>query len=186
MLIRIVLFLLSLTGPAIASEACDDLWLSRNQIMDRAGYCFASPLGQALFDNTGCTAGQIRLSPADQQDIGKLRALEARIGCRVDTNRRWLNLTDLNFRLALSSIPVLDELPGACLAWTGPETPLYAGHQKPFHAIGQIVPGDKIGFDHWPVGDWTYVTAHTPHGHAFKSAGWLYWPGRIPCSEMIP
>ena len=40
-------------GPAAADERCHDLWFARNAIMDRAGYCFGSVLGQAVFDNEG-------------------------------------------------------------------------------------------------------------------------------------
>ena len=154
--------------------------------MDRAGYCFSSMLGQTLFDNSNCTGQQVNLAPVDANAVTELRALEARIGCRVDTSRQWINLSDINFRRVLTNSPVLDELQGKCLRWLGPVTPLYAGHQEPFVAIGQIQAGDGVGLNHLPVGDWAYVTAHYPGSDGLKSAGWLYWPDRFPCSEMIP
>ena len=33
--------------PALAFDPCEDLWFSRNQLYDRAGYCFSTPLGLA-------------------------------------------------------------------------------------------------------------------------------------------
>lgn len=183
----IVIVLFScLSAPLTASVACDDLWLTRNQVMDRAGYCFGSVLGQAMFDNSDCTGQQVQLSSYDMETVQQVRALEAQIGCRVDTSRTWLSLMDINFRHALTSYPVLDELPGMCRGWLGPQTPLYAGHQEPFRAIGQILPGDDVGYDHLSVGDWSYVTVHVPFGDGMKSAGWLYAPQSNGCREFIP
>lgn len=56
--------------------------------------------------------------------------LEARIGCRVDTNQTFLNLDDLHFRRQLWDLPLLDELQSACLGWTGAAVGLRAGHRR--------------------------------------------------------
>ncbi|SFT49818.1 DUF4453 domain-containing protein [Sedimentitalea nanhaiensis] len=172
--------------PVLADGACDDLWMTRNHVMDRAGYCFGSVLGQTVFDNSDCTGRQVELSPSETDIVQKVQALEARIGCRVDTNRTWLDLPDINFRKVLTSLPVLDELPGKCIGWSGPETPLYAGHQEPFQVIGKIMPGDDVGYNHLSVADWTYVTTHVPYGEAMKSAGWVYAPNGSSCTDFIP
>ena len=62
------ILLLGLVWPvqAWALEICDDLWLTRNLIFDRAGYCFGSVLGKSVFDNEGCTPGVPELAEADQ------------------------------------------------------------------------------------------------------------------------
>ena len=44
---RLALLCALLASPAAASDVCDDLWFTRNLIMDRAGYCFGSVLGRA-------------------------------------------------------------------------------------------------------------------------------------------
>jgi hypothetical protein len=182
----LAIFLVCKGLPLAASGACDDLWMTRNQMMDRAGYCFGSTLGQTIFDNGDCTGHQVQLSDQDTEIIQKVQALEARIGCRVDTSRTWLELPDINFRRVLTSLPVLDELPGKCIGWIGPETPLYAGHQEPFQVIGKVMPGDDVGYNHLAVADWAYVTTHAPRGDTMKSAGWLYASDGPSCSDFIP
>ena len=176
------IILLSVVAPFGAAQACEDLWFARNFIMDRAGYCFGSRLGQAVFDNSDCTSQQVRLDAADQATITQIRRKEAEFGCHIDTNQSWLNLKDINFRKVLTSNPIPDDFGWGCLGWIGPETPLYAGHQEPFHAIGRINPGDYVFFSHIGVFDWAYVTVSDPYSDAFKSAGWLYWPGKKSCT----
>ncbi|MFC6687930.1 DUF4453 domain-containing protein [Jhaorihella thermophila] len=171
-----------LAGSAAAGTGCKELWFTRNLIMDRAGHCFSTPLGQALFDNADCTGVQPRLASPEAALVARIRQIEARHGCRVDTSRRWLDLPDIAFRRVLQDLPIPDELGWGCLGWTGPVTPLYSGHRGPFHAIGQVTAGDYVSFSHLPVGDWAYVQVHAPVWGPFKSAGWLYWPGPVPCA----
>lgn len=158
--------------PVLASDACHDLWYTRNALVDRAGYCFGSILGQAVFYNGDCTGKSVTLPPQDQQKVSQIQALEARIGCRVDTRQSYLNLQDLHLRRQLWDLPVLDELAGACLGWLGPAAGLRAGHRPNAPFIGQITPGDYVSYNHLPVGSWTYVTTSGPDWR-ITSGGWL-------------
>lgn len=45
-----------LSADDLATLNCDDLWVARNEIFHRNGYCFRSQRGQDYFDNTGCTS----------------------------------------------------------------------------------------------------------------------------------
>ncbi|MBY4893745.1 YARHG domain-containing protein [Rhodobacteraceae bacterium N5(2021)] len=72
------------------SAFCQELWLSRNTIMDRAGQCFGTPLGQAVFDNSDCMEGDIRLTPLDAEIVRMAREAEARARCRVDIGANHL------------------------------------------------------------------------------------------------
>lgn len=186
---RVLTFLLCLAAaPLRAETGCEDIWFTRNLVMDRAGYCFSSPLGQALFDNSDCIGTHVTPDPAGQMLVARIRALEAEHGCAVDTNRRWIDMDDMAFRKALTVLPIRDEFEGGCVRWTGAVTPLYAGYFQPFHAIGQIATGDLVYYAHLSdAPDWSYVTVYNRGpGEAFKSAGWLYWPGRHPCAQHIP
>ncbi|EBA16598.1 hypothetical protein RSK20926_22774 [Roseobacter sp. SK209-2-6] len=55
------------TTTAFADESCNDLWFTRNAIINQAGFCFGSNLGQALFDNGDCIAKSVPLSPEAQR-----------------------------------------------------------------------------------------------------------------------
>jgi hypothetical protein len=175
--------LLSPAAAAAGLTGCEDIWFTRNQIMDRAGYCFSSPLGRALFDNADCRGSEVALDPAAQAQVAEIQALEARHGCRVDTGRGWLDMPDLAFRRALWDLPIRDEFEGGCLGWTGPAVALHAGHRPGSPMIGRVDPGDYISFAYLPVDGWTYVTTHAPVWGPLRSAGWLNTGGaELPCA----
>jgi hypothetical protein len=170
--------------PSFAADGCEDVWFTRNLVMDRAGYCFSSTLGQELFDNSDCVGRSVQPDPYGQQIVQQILAIERQHGCRVDTNRVWLDLPDIAFRRVLRTHPIRDEFESACLGWTGEVTPLYDGFSEPFRQIGQITAGDVVSFSHIPVAEWTYVTTHTQGFGALKSAGWLYVTGELPCADF--
>ena len=87
--------LLLVATPGFAQEACDDVWFTRNLHFDRAGYCFGSPLGQAVFDNSNCIGKDVTLAPDAKRQIDEIRRIEALHGCNVDTNRSFLAIPDL-------------------------------------------------------------------------------------------
>lgn len=171
-MVRLCAFLCLVAAPAAASDICHDLWFTRNLIMDRAGYCFGSALGQAVFDNSGCVGKSVALDSRSARLVGQIQTLEAGQGCRVDTKRGFLDLDDRLIRQRLWDLPIRDEFESACLGWLGPVTPLLAGHDQSALAVGRIQPGDYISYEHVPVGVWTYVTARTPDWQ-IKSGGWL-------------
>lgn len=107
-----VVILTSAAKPAFAENTggyCDDLWFSRNQIMDRAGYCFSSRLGQSIFDNSDCTGTsvevEVEVEPEDQLLLEAIREQEAYFECRVNTRRTRLEIEDVAFRLRLDDLP---------------------------------------------------------------------------------
>lgn len=185
----LILPLILMAAPLHAESGCEDIWFTRNLIMDRAGYCFGSPLGQAMFDNSDCIGKQVQPDPYFQPVITEILRLEREHGCRVDTSRRWLDIADIAYRRVLTDLPVRDEFESGCLGWTGPVTPLYTGHHEPFRELGQITPGDYVHFAYYSAhgadrAGWTYVTVHQPVWGDLKSAGWLYWQGETPCADF--
>ena len=73
----LVVALSLLASPALASNACHDLWFTRNAVIDRAGYCFGSPLGRAVFNNAGCTGKSVSLPPQAQRMVAQVKEMEA-------------------------------------------------------------------------------------------------------------
>jgi len=147
-----------LATPAAATPFCDDLWYTRNLVVDRAGYCFTSPLGRAVFDNRDCHERPLVLSPDAAAFLDRVRAQERAAGCRVDTRRTALDLADLRQRASLRDLPLRRRSARPCGRWQGAVTPLHAGHDRSAPVTGRVRSGDALSFAHEPVGDWAYVT----------------------------
>ena len=66
--------------------SCDALWLQRNAIFARNGYCFRGERGRKAFGNDGCkeglSAADIPLSSAEAAEVADLANEERRQGCR--------------------------------------------------------------------------------------------------------
>ena len=167
---RFVVLFATLAGPAQASDPCHDLWFTRNLIFDRAGYCFGSALGQAIFDNRDCTTKDPGLSSADSASVARIRETETWIGCQVDTDATRLEVDGLEVRRTLDTLPVLDGHESTCIGWRGPVLALYAGVQPGARRIGQVTPGDTISFAYEFRDPYSFVTVHRDGG--FRSLGW--------------
>ena len=158
-------------STAVMADQCHDLWFTRNLVMDRAGYCFGSVLGQAQFDNSDCLGKSVRLSREWEAFVGSIQALERQWGCRVDTSQPYLALPDAHLRRGLETLPIADEFESACIGWRAAPTPLYAGTSLQSRITGYIQPGETLGFGHYPVGEWGYVTVSGPDWVP-RIAGW--------------
>jgi hypothetical protein len=166
MMLRALTLAAVLLAPGLghANETCNELWFTRNLIIDRTGYCFGSNLGKALFDNQGCSSSPRALTSVEAQKVGEIRESEAQIGCRVDTSRRALDVPRAAKLRALVDLPAKDFLASGCIGYRGNPIPLYAGHQTGAAVIGAVQPGNDILFEHFSVGPWAYITAHNQAG----------------------
>lgn len=182
-------------GPAAAAGWCDDLWFTRNLVMDRAGYCFGSALGRTYFDNGDCVGTSVSPQGAAARLMRQVQRLEAESGCkgRVDTNGTWLDVPDMGVRSQLDNLPLIAETPSACIGWRGPLTALQAGRRVAPHAFGLIEPNDTVSFDHAPEDGWVYVTAYfntAQEGSPWrlKSGGWIQVAqvNATPCDSYLP
>ncbi|RDC73418.1 DUF4453 domain-containing protein [Rhodovulum sp. 12E13] len=163
--LAVALALCCAAAPAARAEVwkygaaeCNQLWFMRNLIMDRAGYCFGSPLGQALYDNDDCSGKDITLSPEQTVQANRIRALEQDIGCRVDTAATTLDVTGMAQLRRLVDMPLPDNGGSAC-TWAGPEAVLHAGKGPGTAALGRLTAGDRVGFGWIGEGDWTVISA---------------------------
>jgi Domain of unknown function (DUF4453)/YARHG domain len=157
------LLALTIAVPAFGDDICDDLWLSRNQLFDRAGYCFSSPLGQAVFDNSDCTGTEVTLDRDSAALLAHIRAMEAEFGCAVNSSRRWLDVDNLGLRLALEVVVARSEFASGCLGWMGAPLALHAGPRAASPLLGRVTRGDDIVWEYetvrWPEG-WSFVTTY--------------------------
>ena len=153
---RLALALAALAGPAHAL-GCDDFWFHRNLVADRAGYCFSSPLGRTIFDNTDCTTTTPQLDPASADLIARIRALEAEWGCAVDTARTTVQVNRPDLYARLIDIPMPSPYESACVGWRGGPVPLRAGRSLTAPVLGHAEPGDSIGYSHEDAGGWSFV-----------------------------
>ncbi|WP_341206942.1 DUF4424 family protein [uncultured Psychrosphaera sp.] len=64
-----------------SNSVCRSLWLQRNEIYNRNGYCFSTLSAQVLFDNSDCTSDGIELNNDDQQLVSELLSLEGQNEC---------------------------------------------------------------------------------------------------------
>lgn len=171
-----------LAGSALADE-CHDLWFTRNLVMDRAGYCFGSALGQAQFDNTDCLGKSVSLSPEWQRFVMRLQQEERARGCRVNTAQTVLDLPDAPLRRSLETLPIVDSTESACLGWRASPAPLYAGTNLGSRVTGYVQQGDNLYFGHLSEGTWEFVIVSGPDW-APRFVGWRN--GLIPadhCSD---
>jgi hypothetical protein len=149
-----VLVLMLLPMPA-AADGCGDFWYMRNLIADRAGYCFNSPLGRAIFG--ACGAGAPRFTTRDEAAMARIREVEDEFDCAIDTDKT--ELTDWWPRdwSAITVLPIPTGYDSGCIGWTGPEVPLHAAPDAAAATVGAIRAGDLIVWSHEDEGAWQFV-----------------------------
>lgn len=173
---------LACIATAQASEVCDDWWFTRNAIIDRAGYCFKSPLGRAIFDNSDCAGAAVTLSARDKARIEELRRFEKQLGCAVDTSRTTLDIRDLTTRRRLRDLPLRDEFASGCIRRRGDSTPLYSGRNTGTTKTGELRRGDNVLLAFVNVGEWRYLIVGDQSWN-YRSAGWSSVPFEQPSCE---
>ncbi|MEM9430351.1 MAG: DUF4453 domain-containing protein [Pseudomonadota bacterium] len=159
-------------GAASASAICDDLWFSRNSAYDSIGYCFQSPLGRAVFDNSDCTGAPPVVDASANERIGRIRALEQQLRCRVDTDRTSLDLPLLERRRPLDVQPVRTEGESLCIGYIGPSVPLRVAPSDRAEVIGMIEPGDSVLARHVPEDGWAFASQVARPESLSISLGW--------------
>lgn len=151
-------FLLILAPITAAADAlCDELWLTRNTVFDRAGYCFGSTLGKEVFDNSDCTTSAPALDAEGEQIVAVVREVEEEFACSVDTSRVVLQVADVDQRRALHHLPVKTGYESTCLGYNGPPLLLTAGRHPDTAIFGEIFPGDDIQFEHIPMDGMDFI-----------------------------
>lgn len=170
---------LSLCGVPAAGEVweygpgdCNALWFSRNLIMDRAGYCFGSALGQSLFNNGDCVGKEVSVGPTQQKQVARIQKLEREIGCKVNTGQRSLDLSLMAQYRRLRDMPLPDNGGAAC-TWAGKTQPLQDGYTSGSAVIGRMEAGDRVGFGWIGEGAWTVIAVSKGGYSGPTTLGWV-------------
>jgi hypothetical protein len=151
------LVMASMSGPALALNVCDDLWFTRNLILDRAGYCFTSDLGQAIFDNADCVEGEVALAPRAEALVDLISADEDGLQCRVDDTRTSLDIPDIPTRMLMVDLPIATLYESACVGWLGDSLELRTARNDEAEVIGAAERGDALAFQFQDEGAWSFV-----------------------------
>jgi hypothetical protein len=76
----------NLQEPELARLTCEQLWLARNEMFARNGYCFGTSAAQQVFGTRGCTTSrQDILSAVEIQNMRLIKAVEDRKACGAIT-----------------------------------------------------------------------------------------------------
>ncbi|MFQ6552760.1 YARHG domain-containing protein [Aestuariibius insulae] len=155
-------FLAGWTSTATA-QICEDLWFARNATIDQAGFCFSTPLGQAMFDNSDCTTTAPGLSKKERRLVARIREIEAEFQCAVDNSISKFDAPDgfsLEQRKSLTVQPIAgrsEEVEWACFDYMGPAKVLRAAPKETGEVIGALAPGQSFAQTHSDWDRWTFI-----------------------------
>ena len=175
-----ILLCLLLVGPTVsvrAADLCSDLWISRNAIYNQVGYCFRSPLGMTLFDNSDCQEQPREASRQMSDKVARIRRFERQFDCAVDTSRTDIDVHLPRLRILMRDQPVANGDESTCIGvivqgWI----PLRLAKQETSRITGYVRDGDTIDFAHEPEGDWLFASAVRREGRDVPMAGWFLGP----------
>ncbi|MGI3185994.1 DUF4453 domain-containing protein [Nioella aestuarii] len=187
--VLITLALLGLAAPALANEPyCEQPWFIRNLIFDRAGFCFSSPLGEAVFDNSDCTGTDVVLSQRDREAVALILEMEDLLDCTMDTSGQTLStLPELNQLRRFALLPIPVDAASGCIGYLGPQLPLLeapGAHNGP--VLGTLTLESSILFDFLPENGWEFVTVY-PNGWEGPPgpSGWVDLGGQMPDCRQV-
>lgn len=160
-----------LAAPVQALDYCDELWFTRNLAFDRAGYCFGSPLGKAIFDNEGCIGKDVTVEAWNKAVVDKVYAEEAGAACQVDSSRTSLDVESLELRKGLVEIPMPTDGESACLGYKGPNRRLTTAADLNSGGVGVLQTGDEALLLFERKGDYEFIIARQNFETTY--VGWL-------------
>jgi hypothetical protein len=166
--------ILGMSAPlaAAASSLCEDLWVTRNMMFHRAGYCFSSPLGQTLFGNAGCRTADAGAVAVDREAVALMRQYEER--CQINTQGgptpgMWARKALLD---RVIEIPTVDEFGYACWGYNGPGFALHAATSAQSPVIGVAQTRQSLLYSHWQKNGWAFIEVSNGPGTPIMAAGW--------------
>ncbi len=71
-----------LTEADLRGLSCFELWVARNEIYARNGYCFRTRRARRYFGNAGCWTRNPRLNRFERRNVMLIRRVERWRGCR--------------------------------------------------------------------------------------------------------
>ncbi len=153
------------TAPAPAqASSCEHMWFLRNLIAHRAGHCFVSTLGRAVFGNEGCAPG-VQVPDADAARMQAVLAIERGFGCRVDVARPALGdpVAEWDWHV-IDLIPVPSGFQSSCFGYRLSSFDLRAAPHADAPVVGMVLKGDSIAFNYEDEGDWMFLLTDAEEG----------------------
>jgi hypothetical protein len=144
MRISALVFFILMPFQSLADTYCDDLWFGRNLVFDRAGYCFGSPLGKAMFNNGDCTTKKPVLSEYDREFVEFVEWSEEIAHCKVDTSQRSIAIELIELRRKLMTPVIRANILHNCQGWRRGPLELHAANSANSPVIGRIETGDDF------------------------------------------
>ena len=83
-MVAAVVFTLEANLSTARGQSCFDLWVERNSIYKRAGYCFKTARAIRYFGNAGCAyddQADVPLGSGQRARIARIVRLERSLGC---------------------------------------------------------------------------------------------------------
>ena len=184
--------------PTLGSgrASCESLWIERNQIINVAGYCFETALGQAVFNNGDCAPGSPSMPENALNRIAQIEQAEAGRACDVDAGRgsisvngRYGLLTFGNGGVTLGRWPQalqeLDVFPRdagrerSCTVSGLSSTAdgflaLRSGPDTRYPQIGQLFNGDRVISTSACMGRWCFSDRVQVGNRQERLNGWLH------------
>lgn len=147
--------------------SCEDAWYLRNLAFDRAGYCFGSTLGKAVFDNGDCTTKSPTLSAWDQRMVDDTKRYKADMGCKIDTGATRLESSLIGKLDDVDLLPTLAPYESMCIGFSGPDLPTRSDLGiATSYPTGDVVAGDTVRFRFESADGWEFVETDL-------AAGWI-------------
>ncbi len=189
---------LSQAFPSLGSSrtSCESLWVERNQILNVAGYCFDTALGQAVFDNADCIPGQPALPEAALNRISRLQQAEERRSCEVNTGRGQITvngrygplrfgnggLTLGRWAAALQQLDVFPQSTGRVRSCTVSGLSangdgflaLRSGPDVRYPQIGQLINGERVSSTSACLGRWCFADTVQSGNRKERRNGWFH------------
>ena len=157
-----------------AHASCEDAWYLRNLAVDRAGYCFGSTLGKAVFDNGDCSTKSPTLSAWDQRMVDETKRYEASMNCKVNTSASRLESTLMGKLDDVDLLPTLAPYESMCIGFNGPDLPMRSDLGiATSYPTGEVAAGDMVRFRFESADGWEFVETDL-------GAGW------IPAGAITP
>jgi hypothetical protein len=182
--ILVIYFVTIFPNIAVASTACDDLWLSRNVIYDLHGYCFGSTLGKTVFDNTDCTTVEPALPEELVLRVQNLWSKAKELECKADQGRTKILAYNIAVRKTIMHQPIatLDE--SACIGYQATSFDLFDAPNEGATKLGTVDQGDDIGWFHEDEGDWSFLTLLKKADSSTPLSGWSRKPEVPKCDAF--
>lgn len=161
----ILAFLLAMMPFGAVAQSCEHFWAARNLVMDAAGQCFSSALGQAVFDNEGCSSAS--LTDAEAQMVAWISAQESAAGCAIDASTTVPGpavLTVLDQYRGLTAIPFEAGTINRCANYRGAELVARTGLRRDARVIGIPLQGATLHFSDRAFDGWVFVRWDYPNG----------------------